>query len=421
MSSQPSDNAESGQKPKTPKSPGEPKSGKVTADCKAPKGYNPFIREDLFPDIEALFAFVPEPIETAKESAVFVLDACTMLLPYATGKVALAAIRKTYSGLVQQGRLIVPHQAAREFAAHRLGKITDLYDGLKSCRNSLNNEIPVHASASLDALPEYVRYCKIRGEATKMVSDCRDAIDNVIHQLREWYYDDPVLTIYRDLFGKPVLLGPAKNRDELVQDSERRNAHLIPPGCAKEDASKPDGGIGDKLIWHTMLRIAEERKCHLVFVTQDLAKRDWVHSVGKDKSRQVLFPRYELTEEFRRASGGKTLHIVDLATLLTLFTADAEAVKSVREAQADVLLSAARVPERELLRHLRRVAYRGSRSFDWLRKKGGIPLTDDQFQRLIHQYPDQFRACTIIRRDEKGQRVIPGLPGLKRIGRKMFL
>lgn len=70
-----------------------------------------------------------------------------------------------------------------------------------------------------------------------------------------------------------------------------------------------------------------------MFVTQDITKGDWVHYSGHKGSERVLFPKYELTEEYRRASDGKTLHIIELSTLLQLFEADAQVVTAVAKAQ----------------------------------------------------------------------------------------
>ncbi len=56
---------------------------------------------------------------------------------------------------------------------------------------------------------------------------------------------------------------------------------------------------------------------------------------------------------------------------------------------------------------------RSPRSFDFLRSVAAFTLTDDEFHDLITKNPDLFQAARIKRRDEHGQRQVPGRPGVQ--------
>ena len=51
-------------------------------------------------------------------------------------------------------------------------------------------------------------------------------------------------------------MSPNIDRDEVLEEMTRRYKQAIPPGY--KDASKPDGGIGDFLIWKTILNLGEK-------------------------------------------------------------------------------------------------------------------------------------------------------------------
>lgn len=62
-------------------------------------------------------------------------------------------------------------------------------------------------------------------------------------------------------------------------------------------------------------------------------KSDWWHRANN----APFHPRTELVEEFRRASDGKTFHMVSLAELLELFNADEASVREVQKKETDWL------------------------------------------------------------------------------------
>src|SRR5205807_3129997 len=93
----------------------------------------------------------------------------------------------------------------------------------------------------------------------------------------------------------------------------------IPPGFN-------DAQIGDFRIWKVILHVGTERKKSVIFVSGE-EKNDWVRKSGDT----IIAPRYELIDEYRRASGNQGFYVLSLAELLKLFGASED---SIREVQA---------------------------------------------------------------------------------------
>lgn len=119
----------------------------------------------------------------------FVLDTNALLVPYGTDPASLDAIRATYTKLLSENRLIVPAQAAREFAKNRPERLKVAYDQLAQ-RQNLNitaSEYPL-----LVELPAYKALRQVEEALSDKVKEYRAAIRNVLNQVRAWYWDDPV-------------------------------------------------------------------------------------------------------------------------------------------------------------------------------------------------------------------------------------
>ena len=67
------------------------------------------------------------------------------------------------------------------------------------------------------------------------------------------------------------------------------------------------------------------------------------------------------------------------------------------------------------LDRLARELQRSARSFRYLRTIG-FAHSDEEFSRLVEAHPALFKSVRIVRRDESGQRVIPGWPGIALVG-----
>lgn len=99
----------------------------------------------------------------------------------------------------------------------------------------------------------------------------------------------------------------------------------IPPGY--KDKEKFDEGIGDLLIWKTVIEIAKDKEMPVLFVTEDAKSDWWVQSEG------AFQPRIELIEEFRRETNGETIHLLPLSELIELFGASEDAVQDTKSTE----------------------------------------------------------------------------------------
>ena len=88
--------------------------------------------------------------------------------------------------------------------------------------------------------------------------------------------------------------------------------------------------LGDLLIWQTILEIGRKHKRSLVFVSGE-KKADWFYS----SDRQGFFPRYELIDEYRRASEGGSFYILSLEELSRLYEIEASAVSAIKQAEVE--------------------------------------------------------------------------------------
>jgi hypothetical protein len=284
-------------------------------------GYiDPMVLQSVYPEAGAIFSFQPEPLQRILSGCLVVLDTNVLLIPYNTGKDSLEQIRRTYSVLTSQRRLIVPGQAAREFARIRPEKLRAVFQQLSRKRDISikRQEYPL-----LESVPEYQEVVRVEQELETLISGYRKKLGFLLDTISAWHWNDPVSVLYRDLFGKDVIYDPDDAREGVLEDLEHRRTHKIPPGY--KDAGKDDGGVGDLLIWRTVLELGKSREMHVVFVSGD-EKADWWYQ----SENQALFPRFELIDEFRRASAGKTLHIISFADLLKSFGASEEVVQEVR-------------------------------------------------------------------------------------------
>jgi PIN like domain len=133
-------------------------------------------------------------------------------------------------------------------------------------------------------------------------------LGELVSEIRAWRGDDPVVSIYARVFNKDTVIDlpwDEKAREEYLKEMTWRYQHKVPPGY--KDARKEDGGIGDFLIWKSLLSLGANKKMDLAFVTGE-QKSDWfVRGDGGP-----VYPRHELVDEYRRASDGKSLRLMSL-------------------------------------------------------------------------------------------------------------
>lgn len=289
-----------------------------------------FISDSVYPDGEGIFNFSPKSLSELKKDSLVVLDTNTLLLPYSIGPNSIREIKQTYQKLVRQKRLFIPGQVAREFAKNRTNKISELFQQFnrkKAPKYPNQGRYPL-----LDEIEEYQDLLKLEQEIFALEKQYSQAVGKVLERIRSWGWNDPVSLIYHDLFYQGVVYEPEINREEITKDLERRQAYKLPPGY--KDAGKDDQGIGDLLIWYSILDLAKKHKKSVLFISADQKPDWWCQSEG-----QPLYPRYELIDEFRRYSEGQTLGIIKFSDFVSLFGADETVVEEVRKEESQLRYS----------------------------------------------------------------------------------
>lgn len=282
-----------------------------------------FIAETVYPEAAAIFTTLPKKLTDIKEECFVVLDTNALFVPYAIGKESLKQIKKTYKALVAQNRLIIPGQVAREFAKNRAAKLVDLFQRLTQKRNSIP-ELQMGKYPLLEDLSEYKQAVQLETAINKQIQEYRRTLGKVLEYVQAWNWDDPVSILYNEIFTHDVVYDPSFDKDKIRAELELRYAHDIPPGY--KDSDKDDKGIGDFLIWKTILDIGNSRRRSVILVSGE-EKNDWRHKTNN----QVLYPRYELVDEFRRESEGHQFHLIQFSDFLNLYGASEQVVQEVRQ------------------------------------------------------------------------------------------
>jgi hypothetical protein len=287
-----------------------------------------FLANDLLPNAAEAFAERIASIEDAVKTADIVLDTNVLLLPYGAGASSLKHIISIFKNLKKEERLYLPAQVAREFVKNRPNKLSELQHGLPA-KISKYIEIDKLSYPILEDVAEYQQLNAVLENITKLKAEVSQKNSALLKKIRSWEWNDPVNTAYREVFSTDRIIEPAFNREDTLNELVKRQNLLIPPGY--KDAAKEDLGIGDFLIWKTILEIGAKNKKHVIFVSGD-EKADWQHRSGGSG----FLPRYELVDEFRRASGGKSFFILPLSKLLELLKVETASIEEIKKEEGRV-------------------------------------------------------------------------------------
>lgn len=281
-----------------------------------------FLVEEILPDAAGFFEEEPQGLESAIGDADIVLDTNVLLIPFGAGAASLTEIVKVYTEIKGRERLHIPAQVAREFVKNRPSKLAQLYQGISDKISKLT----VPDSLSYPILESVDHFQELNEKISKLEElkiELKASAKKVRNTIKNWGWNDPVSQAYRPIFTRDIVASPEIDRQKTLEEMLRRYEQAIPPGY--KDASKPDLGIGDFLIWKTILYLGDQNKRSIVFVSGD-EKADWLH--GAEGSG--FLPRYELQAEFRRITQGCDLYIIPLSRLLELQQAEESSVNEIR-------------------------------------------------------------------------------------------
>lgn len=280
-----------------------------------------FLHHTIYPNASDVFNVAIEPIEDIIDDCLFVIDTNVLLLPYTTSSSGFDEIKKAYSKIISNNQLLIPAQVAREFAKNRPERIKTLFQQLSRIREKIQKPTTGQYPL-LESLAEYKEAVNLERDIQKVQSEYLKKIESILNQIKNWRWNDPVSSVYRELFKSEFVKELDLDENRIIEELERRNKYNIPPGF--NDKSKDDFGVGDLIIWLTILKIAKEQDRNVVFISGD-EKNDWFYR----SENQSLYPRFELITEFKNNTNQKSFHIIKLSQFLSIVGAKEEAVKEV--------------------------------------------------------------------------------------------
>ncbi|MFC3964994.1 PIN-like domain-containing protein [Nocardia jiangsuensis] len=203
-------------------------------------------------------------------------------------------------------RLIVPHQALREFWRHRQRSKTSLAAATKAAteavtgaERSLGNALSVWAKAVGVRSDELAA---ITGRVREFTGSLCAELETALEGSHPARADDPILAQLEALLDGRVTA--PLDEDEwktCVEEGHRRIEEEIPPGykdADKQGGDLPEGGAGDYLVWYQATRHGQQEGLDLVLITRD-EKEDWWWR----HQSEFLGPRPELTLEYSESTG----------------------------------------------------------------------------------------------------------------------
>jgi hypothetical protein len=203
-----------------------------------------------------------------------------------------------------EDRLIVPHQALREFWRHRQ-RAAGSPEAATQVAGAAIGKAAASVTQALETWSKQVgldasERTALLQRVTVFADDLRDELAAVHEKADARAGDeDPILAQFERLLdGRVTSALPEKEWEECVVEGNRRAEAEEPPGykdAAKQDSEVPEGAAGDYLVWYQATRIAAERGCDLIIVTSD-EKEDWWWR----RQTTLLGPRPELTLEYHK-------------------------------------------------------------------------------------------------------------------------
>jgi hypothetical protein len=258
----------------------------------------------------------PAEADAALREAVVAVDASVLLDLYRFRPQTSRDLIETLRSLGD--RLVVPHQALREFWRRRQRAQDSPAAATKVATDALDKS----SRSICDALSTWARAV---GADDEEVSDViarvkvflgglKDELRNVLPDPSAEGGGDPILEQLEEILaGRVTSSLPPEEWDECVAEANRRIEAEEPPGymdAEKQDGDLPEGGAGDFLVWYEATRYAKGQDRDLLIVTRD-QKQDWWWRQQTD----FIGPRPELALEYHQLTG-RRLFLMRPADLL---------------------------------------------------------------------------------------------------------
>jgi hypothetical protein len=269
-----------------------------------------FIINKIYPKASTVFSTEVKSVDSLSAECLFVLDTNALLIPYTTSSKSIEEIKKVYNKLIMQNRLYIPGQVAREFAKNRPEKIKELFSQIVkklNIQSITSTQYPLLAN-----LREYIELVEQESKINNLLKEYRSKVQMVMSEIKAWAWNDPVSKIYQEAFDEQIVYDPTLDEESVKKELKTRFLHKIPPGY--KDQNKSDDGIGDLLIWLTIIELSKEKNKDIIFVSGD-EKSDWFYR----SENQSLYPRFELTIEFKEKCENHDFNIMRFSEFLEKF------------------------------------------------------------------------------------------------------
>lgn len=284
-----------------------------------------FYLDKVFPEPDKIFSAQYKSLQDLFKTAIFVFDTNALLVPFDTSEKNLNEIKTIFLNLKENKRIFIPARVAREFAKNRANKLGDLFLNLRQLKNGLNTgTFKINDYPLLDGLEEYHYLKKNFVNIISEIKAARINIENLEKKILSWSWNDAVSLAYAEIFTTDIIENLSISNKDLEEDLKFRFNHKIAPGY--KDSNKIDDGIGDLVIWHTILEIGKKYSSDVIFISND-EKNDWYHKQDKIG----MYPRFELHDEFRRATNDKSFSIINFLRFLELSNAKSETLQEVKQ------------------------------------------------------------------------------------------
>ena len=255
-------------------------------------------------------------LDAALREAVVAIDANVLLDLYRFRPQTSRDLIKTLRSLGD--RLVVPHQALREFWNRR----QHVQDSPSAATKAATDALDKSSRSIRDALATWAKAVGVDDhELSGLIARVNDSlgelkgdIENVSQAPSAERGEDPILEQLEEILtGRVTSSLSPEEWAECVAEAKRRIEAEEPPGymdADKQDGDLPEGGAGDYLVWYEATRYAKEQDRDLLIVTRD-QKQDWWWRQKTD----FIGPRPELTLEYHQLTG-RRLFLMRPADLL---------------------------------------------------------------------------------------------------------
>jgi len=291
--------------------------------------------QEKFECTDYIFSDSKKPLAEYIDDCIVVLDTNVLLIPYTLRNEDVAEIEKVYHALSKKEQLLLPKHVAREFAANKDKKLSELYKTVCD-RNVTILKIP-DAAILKDTL-EFKKLEKDREELETIAATYNNTVKDLAKKIKEWSWNDPVVQMYSKFFNDKTIIHHEMNDTFVKEELERRNAHKIAPGY--KDAGKDSNAAGDLIVWLTIVHIGQKFKKDLIFVSEDRKPDWWNQSNGS-----AFSPRFELVNEYKKASSGKELSLLIFSEFLEAFDVSDKVVEDVKKSEEEYRIRRVKMSE----------------------------------------------------------------------------